>query len=100
IDWHPFQEEEMKWFTERGCELIKVCADPGDLIVWDSCTIHQNKPPSGTRDRIVTYVCMGPAHLVTEEDRKVREEVYAGGYGTVRFLLSFIDIYGGTRLTK
>jgi hypothetical protein len=26
----------MQWFYDRGCELIKVCADPGDLILWDS----------------------------------------------------------------
>ncbi|GAA5884857.1 hypothetical protein JCM6882_007127 [Rhodosporidiobolus microsporus] len=82
IDWHTFREDEMKWFTDRGCELIKVCADPGDLIVWDSSTIHQNRPPSGDRDRVVTYVCMGPAELMTEEDKAVREEVFSGGWGT------------------
>ncbi|GAA6038561.1 hypothetical protein JCM8097_004631 [Rhodosporidiobolus ruineniae] len=82
IDWTTFKEEEMKWFFDRGCEWIKVCADPGDLIVWDSATIHQNCMPTGDRDRVVTYVCMGPASLVTEEDKAVREQVFADGYGT------------------
>ncbi|BGP13350.1 hypothetical protein JCM10213v2_001269 [Rhodosporidiobolus nylandii] len=69
IDWHTFQEEEMKWFFARGCEWLKVCADAGDLVLWDSSTIHQNCMPTGDRDRVVTYVCMGPASLVTDEDR-------------------------------
>jgi hypothetical protein len=34
-----FKEEEMQWFYDRGCELIKVCADPGDLILWDSSSV-------------------------------------------------------------
>ncbi|GAA6038570.1 hypothetical protein JCM8097_004636 [Rhodosporidiobolus ruineniae] len=82
IDIHFFTEEQMKWFFDRGCEWIKVCADPGDLIVWDSATIHQNCMPTGDRDRVVTYVCMGPASLVTEEDRAVRKQVFTEGYGT------------------
>ncbi|GAA5924593.1 uncharacterized protein JCM15063_005684 [Sporobolomyces koalae] len=82
IDWHAFDESEMEWFYERGCELVKVCAEPGDLILWDSATIHQNCPPSGSRDRIVTYVCMGPADLVTEEDLAVRQLAFNGGFGT------------------
>ncbi|GAA5870749.1 hypothetical protein JCM16303_001575 [Sporobolomyces ruberrimus] len=82
IDWHAFDEGEMQWFYDRGCELVKVCAEPGDLILWDSATIHQNCPPSGERDRIVTYVCMGPADLVTPEDLAVRNLAFNGGFGT------------------
>ncbi|KAI5475009.1 hypothetical protein MNV49_002101 [Pseudohyphozyma bogoriensis] len=82
IDWHMFTEEEKEWFFARGCEWIKVCAEAGDLILWDSATIHQNTPPTGTNDRIVTYVCMGPAHLVSEEDMEVRKSVMEKKTGT------------------
>ncbi|GAA6000586.1 hypothetical protein JCM10207_004563 [Rhodosporidiobolus poonsookiae] len=82
IDWHVFKEEEMKWFYDHGCELVKVEAEPGDLILWSSSTIHQNCMPTGNRDRVVTYVCMGPAELVTEEDKAVRDAAFYGGYGT------------------
>ncbi|GAA5973642.1 hypothetical protein JCM11641_005058 [Rhodosporidiobolus odoratus] len=85
IDWHSFEEEEMKWFFDRGCEWLKVCAEPGDLILWDSATIHQNCPPTGDRDRMVTYVCMGPASLMTEEDKEVRQQTFKEGYGTFAF---------------
>ena len=29
MDWHGFDEDEVAWFKNRGCEEIKVCADPG-----------------------------------------------------------------------
>lgn len=44
-DWFGFQEGELEWFRSRGCTLTKVCAEPGDLILWDSRTIHYNVLP-------------------------------------------------------
>ncbi|BGP45399.1 hypothetical protein JCM10450v2_001217 [Rhodotorula kratochvilovae] len=82
IDWHVFQEEERQWFLDHGCEWVKVCAEPGDLILWSSHTMHQNCPPSGSRDRVVTYVCLGPAALMTDEDKAVREYTFREGFGT------------------
>ncbi|KDE08197.1 hypothetical protein MVLG_01676 [Microbotryum lychnidis-dioicae p1A1 Lamole] len=82
IDSHTFSDEEKQWFIDQGCEWLKVCAGPGDLILWDSSTMHQNEPPSGTRDRMVTYVCMGPASLVSEQDKKVRDLAFQKGDGT------------------
>src|SRR4051794_15505317 len=35
-----FQPDEMEWFKSRGCKQIKVEAEPGDLVLWDSHTIH------------------------------------------------------------
>jgi hypothetical protein len=29
VDWHGFNEDEVEWFKKRGCEEIKVCAEPG-----------------------------------------------------------------------
>ena len=41
---HP----EVTWFESEGrdCELLRVCAQPGDLIFRDSQTIRYNKAPS------------------------------------------------------
>jgi hypothetical protein len=44
-DFHPFSEEDVDWFKEQGCEMVKVCAEPGDLIMWDSRQGHV-RPPS------------------------------------------------------
>jgi len=73
---YGYTEEQQEWFYERGCEWIKVCANPGDLILvrlalppraslssleltirldrlqWDSRALHYNRPPSGDRTRM------------------------------------------------
>ncbi|WVQ84047.1 hypothetical protein IAT38_006192 [Cryptococcus sp. DSM 104549] len=76
IDHYRFTLEEKQWFIDQGCEWIKVCADPGDLIIWDSATMHQNRPPSSDRDRVVHYICMGPADQLTEEDLAARARAW------------------------
>lgn len=50
-DWFGFEAEEVAWFKERGCEEVKVCAEAGDLIVWDSRTMHYNVVPEGEQTR-------------------------------------------------
>jgi ectoine hydroxylase-related dioxygenase (phytanoyl-CoA dioxygenase family) len=44
-DYFGFKESEADWFRGKGCELAKVCAEPGDLILWDSKTVHYNVLP-------------------------------------------------------
>lgn len=29
-------EEMCQWLESKGCKWIKVCAEPGDLLLWDS----------------------------------------------------------------
>lgn len=29
-------EEMCKWLESKGCNWVKVCAEPGDLLLWDS----------------------------------------------------------------
>lgn len=54
VDWYGFTDEQQQWFFDKGCEWIKVEAGPGDLILWDSRTMHFNCRPSGDRDRVCT----------------------------------------------
>ncbi|WWD19949.1 hypothetical protein CI109_104422 [Kwoniella shandongensis] len=82
FDWYGFTAEQQQWFFDRGCKWIKVCAEPGDLIMWDSRTMHYNVRPSGERDRVCTYICMAPAALLTEEDRQTRIACYEEFHGT------------------
>ncbi|GAA5885128.1 hypothetical protein JCM6882_007241 [Rhodosporidiobolus microsporus] len=91
VDWAGFEPEEEEWFFERGCKWVKVCAKPGDLILWDSRTMHMNCVPIGDVDRTNTYVCMAPAKLVSEEDRLRRIEAFEKFGGTTH--VPFKDIY-------
>lgn len=56
-DWHGFLQEDVDWFQTKGCDMVKVCADPGDLILWDSRTVHYNVLPETDNTRAV--MCKG-----------------------------------------
>lgn len=66
-----------------------VCCKAGDLILWDSRTIHCNTPapePNGqTPDnllRAVGYVCMTPRSFATRDVLEMRREGYSYGVTT------------------
>lgn len=46
---------------DRGCEVIKVCVDPGDLILWDSRTMHWNCLPESEAVRSVLCELFSPS---------------------------------------
>ncbi|TVY42181.1 hypothetical protein LOCC1_G003793 [Lachnellula occidentalis] len=75
-DHYQFDEEQQRWFAEKGCETIKVCVEPGDLILWDSRLIHYNTPPQGDTVRAIIYVCMTPASFASAEDLKKKKEIF------------------------
>ena len=64
-DWFGFEEQEVQWFLGKGCDIVKVCADPGDLIIWDSRTIHYNAMP--TTDQIRSIVCESSSVIIVTE---------------------------------
>jgi hypothetical protein len=51
VDFYSFMDHQHQWFFDRGCEWVKVCCEPGDLILWDSRAMHYNVRPTGKRDR-------------------------------------------------
>jgi hypothetical protein len=40
-DRHDHSPEQVDWLKERGCEWIKICCEPGDLLLWDSVRCFQ-----------------------------------------------------------
>lgn len=67
-EWFGFTDAGMKWLADHGLKWEKVCAEPGDLIVWDSRTPHYNVPPTGGQDRFAVYTCFMPVREVEKED--------------------------------
>mmetsp|Transcript_35288 Transcript_35288/g.109940 ORF Transcript_35288/g.109940 Transcript_35288/m.109940 type:complete len:409 (-) Transcript_35288:105-1331(-) len=60
-----------------------VSCQPGDLVLWDSRTIHANspapQPPTAPGDRLlraVAYVCMTPKRFATQDVRANRRVAY------------------------
>jgi hypothetical protein len=67
-EWYGFTDKGMQWLADRGCEWIKVNAEPGDLLLWDSRTPHYNLSPSGTAPRFCVYTCYMPVADATQEE--------------------------------
>jgi ectoine hydroxylase-related dioxygenase (phytanoyl-CoA dioxygenase family) len=73
-----FDEAEMGWFTARGLKPMKVLAEPGDLILWDSRTIHRGGEPTKKSEtiRTVIYAAYAPATMATEEALSEKKRVF------------------------
>jgi hypothetical protein len=109
IDFFKFDEAQLSWFTSRGIKPQKVCAEVGDLILWDSRTIHYGSVPTenSTQIRTVIYTAYTPARLASEETLKKKTEIF-GQYGAtthwphdnirIREVKTFLE--DGTRDTR
>ncbi|WWD19454.1 hypothetical protein CI109_103914 [Kwoniella shandongensis] len=82
---YTYKKGEDEWFKSKGCEEVKICAGKGDLILWDSRTIHWNASPVGTQTRFVTYVCYCPRDQMTPEEQTKKVQVFKDRKGTTHF---------------
>jgi hypothetical protein len=80
-----FRPEQLKWYEDRGCELVKVCADPGDVVIWDSRTMHYACFPEGEEVRTIIYACYTPAAFGTKEDLERKGEMFKKFEGTTHW---------------
>ena len=85
FDWFGFSLDDVKWFEDHGCTLIKVNAEPGDVIIWDSRTVHYASLPKSETVRTIIYATYTPAKLATEEDLKLKAEIFKDFEGTTHW---------------
>ncbi|KAH8891225.1 hypothetical protein GQ53DRAFT_841621 [Thozetella sp. PMI_491] len=91
-DLYRFEPDEIEWFKAQGCHEIKIEAEPGDLILWDSRTIHHVAPIETDTIRTVIYACYAPAALATPEETKLKAELFEKSEGTTHW--PHCNIYG------
>ncbi|OJJ44458.1 hypothetical protein ASPZODRAFT_135283 [Penicilliopsis zonata CBS 506.65] len=86
-DYRTFTEKEMAWFHAKGLQPIKVHAEPGDLILWDSRTIHWGGEPSPDSNtiRTVIYASYSPARLAAPEALEAKKEAFARSLNTTHW---------------
>jgi hypothetical protein len=77
-EWYGFTDAGMAWLRDRGFKWEKVCAEPGDLIVWDSRTPHYNLTPTGNMPRFCAYTCFLPAVEISKEDLIKKKKAFEG----------------------
>ncbi|KAH0312465.1 hypothetical protein KCU71_g7282, partial [Aureobasidium melanogenum] len=75
-EWYGFKDTGMQWLKEKGCEWVKVCAEPGDLLLWDSRTPHYNLSPTGETPRFCVYTCYMPVVDASPEDLLRKKDAF------------------------
>lgn len=68
----------MQWLSDHGCEWIKVCAEPGDLLLWDSRTPHYNLSSTTSQPRFCVYTCYMPVADASKEDLIRKKKAFEG----------------------
>jgi ectoine hydroxylase-related dioxygenase (phytanoyl-CoA dioxygenase family) len=83
---YTFTPEDVKWFERQpGVEEVKVESEPGDLILWDSRTVHWNRAPTAEQLRVVVYVCYAPRAMATEEVLATRKRCWENRLATTHW---------------
>lgn len=103
-----FKDDDVKWFENRGCKLVKVELGVGDFVLWDSryvtlapfftsmeeanllmmrrySQMHYAKFPTGNQIRHADYICMTPAKFAKAEDLKLKAEIFRQWAGTTHW---------------
>lgn len=83
-----FPIEQLDLFRARGMGPHKVCAEPGDLILWDSRTIHygSDATPRSNQIRTAIYAAYTPASMANPEQLALKKQVFGRWGGTTHWL--------------
>ncbi|KAK3671650.1 hypothetical protein LTR78_008383 [Recurvomyces mirabilis] len=84
-EWFGFTDAGMEWLKNKNCEWLKVCAEPGDLLVWDSRTAHYNLSSKTNQPRFAIYTCYMPVNDATQEDLIKKKGAYERWVGTTHW---------------
>ena len=85
FDWYGYTTAELKWFEEHGCEMVKIDAVAGDMVIWDSRTIHHASLPQSKQPRTVVYACYTPRALASEVDLQLKADCLRKWEGTTHW---------------
>ena len=85
-NWFKLNETQQAWYAAKGCNPIRVHCKAGDMVFWDSRTIHCGQGPVKGRThpkfRMVTYVSMQPKDMASQTDLKRKREAFQAGRTT------------------
>ncbi|GAM25630.1 hypothetical protein SAMD00019534_088050, partial [Acytostelium subglobosum LB1] len=98
-DWYKFPEDprELKYF--KDCKEIKVCCNVGDVVLWDSRTIHWAATPTGGNCRMVVYTSYQPASLITKTDLAKKQKAFNQKRMTSHWAAENIKLFSKTPRT-
>ncbi|KAH8895334.1 Clavaminate synthase-like protein [Thozetella sp. PMI_491] len=85
MDLFLFSQKDIKWFENKGCEMVKINMEPGDFVLWDSRTMHYARFPEGDQIRHATYICMTPRKFASEEALETKKYCFENFLGTTHW---------------
>lgn len=79
-DWHKLDEEENKFYFDKGCEMKRIECPKGSMVFWDSRTIHcgveANRDRAIEKLRAVIYLCYMPRSVSTNGNIKKKKTAF------------------------
>ncbi|KAM0414586.1 hypothetical protein ACHAPT_013568 [Fusarium lateritium] len=77
-DQYLFKQHELDWFAARGLKAHKVCADVGDLILWDSRVIHYGAEPTekSSQIRTIIYAAYTPVWMASPDQLALKRKAF------------------------
>ena len=79
-DWYRHTDEEKEFYVNKGCEEKRIQCFAGDMVFWDSRTIHCGTEPNRSRTksnlRNIVYVCMNPRSHSTNANIKKKQKAF------------------------
>lgn len=78
-DWYKFKSDETFQAVYGDCERVKVECEPGDIVLWDSRTVHYAVKPtreSKTGMRQVVYLSYQPRSLAKPKDLLKKQDIF------------------------
>jgi len=73
-NWYKLEDEDYAFFND--CKEVKVCCDPGDILLWDSRAMHMAYKPQGDLFRSVIYVCYMPVDMASYSDVEKKKKAF------------------------
>lgn len=86
LHWQVMSPGQLKFVREKGLQMKRIALKRGDMVLWQSRTIHSSAPYCRTAPedamRLHMFVCMRPVpedEEVVKREMKIRREAYANG---------------------
>lgn len=79
-DWYKLKDEEIKFYKDKGCSEVRILCDKGDLVLFDSRTVHFGseclKGRAKENFRCVIYLTYLPRKGTSEANLKKKRKYF------------------------
>jgi hypothetical protein len=91
-DIYVFGRDQLDWFGARGVRPYKVCLEVGDMVMWDSRTIHYGSEPTEKSNQIRTalYTTYVPASLADPDQLALKKKAFESYSSTTHWPHQYI----------